>query len=312
VATTDPSLAWETLKMLNEKILCSSLAVMFVLISGCSPMLGIRPDPPETELVGPTCDPGEKDCEDFVKYLKYTKDLAESYRSRASLNRFSIYTANAVALVGLSLSAGLASANAGITALRIVPIVTGFTSALIALLDSPEKTYAYTTAANKLDTAQVIVISELSLEDPNYSLAKTKLAAIVTLVRNQLEDTRNKLATDEDDQKKLTDKLREDLDNALSIAKRPSVTVLVPRGMDFDLAPIQPGRTVDVERTRLPNNQRITLQQFAADSGAVTLHAEEIGGTTVTLVDSTGASVDFEVEVVDSKTERSALHQYVI
>ena len=123
--------------------------------------MGIRPDYPNlspspeafVEWCKSLADGAKPSCLMYRNYHEYANTLSASYRSRATLNEWALYFAGLVGLSGLTATAGLAAANAGIQALRIVPLITGFVSGTTAIAENKDKALNYTNAANSIDEA---------------------------------------------------------------------------------------------------------------------------------------------------------------
>ena len=91
-------------------------------------------------------------CQEFTDYANYTQKLQEAYHSRASQNRFWIYTSGTTALGTMAATAGLAAAGASSLTLALLPIAGGFASGVFAVMNNPTLADIYTIAANRLGT----------------------------------------------------------------------------------------------------------------------------------------------------------------
>ena len=115
-----PSLC-KTLKLIATKSI-ASLCLFTFLLSGCAttsvPMLGIRPNHadltpgPDAMAWCNSITTAKRDCELYRSFHEFAENLSASYRSRATLNEWSLYFAGLVAWSGLTATAGLAAANA--------------------------------------------------------------------------------------------------------------------------------------------------------------------------------------------------------
>jgi hypothetical protein len=132
----------------------SVLLVASLLNGGCGTMfpryLGMRPDAPDVaasrtikrECNGrhPESHPDQVACELYLSHVQWAQQLAEAYRSRATLNEWAIYTAGTIAIAGLSVVAGLGlAAAASATTIGLVGVSTGFTSGFFALMNNSTK-----------------------------------------------------------------------------------------------------------------------------------------------------------------------------
>jgi hypothetical protein len=152
-----------------------------VITSGCGTMgiryLGIRPDPPDalpseevktrcvSESKGQKSEPnnqksqptGEKSeakddnannvagCARFYQTVEWADQLVESYRSRATMNEWSIYAAGTIALAALAALGGIAAAGtASSETVGFISVGSGFTSGFFAFLDNKTRSAFYT------------------------------------------------------------------------------------------------------------------------------------------------------------------------
>ena len=196
---------------------CSRTILILSLFSmtGCAttsfPVLGIRPDYPNlspspevVEWCKSVADGAKPSCLMYRNYHEYATTLSASYRSRATLNEWALYFAGLVGLSGLTATAGLAAASAGIQALRIVPLVTGFVSGITAVAENKDKALNYTNAANSIDEA-IDAAERMVASRQDYTAAFEQLSQTVTKAKNELESSRVELATRDNQFEKLVD-----------------------------------------------------------------------------------------------------------
>lgn len=187
------------------------LLVASLLDAGCGTMfpryLGMRPDAPDVAAssdVKAECKdrhgeagPDKVACEQYLAHVQWARQLAEAYRSRATLNEWAIYTAGTIALAGLSVVGGLGlAAAASATTIGLVGVSTGFASGFFAFMDNSTRAGFYTAAANDLSTTlakatQTVGTSPTAQE---YDTATKALAAGVSQIVNQLETQRSSAA----------------------------------------------------------------------------------------------------------------------
>jgi hypothetical protein len=168
--------------------------------------MGIRPNPPGgafSQEVLDSCakrhSSEDKDlypqCLDFYSVVQWANQLTEAYRSRATMNEWSIYFAGTLALASLAAVAGIAATgHGGSDALAIIPIVGGFTSGFFALLDNKAKAAAYTEAANEIGVALGAAMTNLTDDKPRYSTTRATLYQDIVRATNKLETQRSTLA----------------------------------------------------------------------------------------------------------------------
>jgi hypothetical protein len=303
------------------------------LMTGCAttsfPVMGIRPNypklspspeavewcKPESDAKTAALDAKTLSCTMYRNYHEYANQLAESYRSRATLNEWGLYFAGLVGLSGLSATAGLAATNAGIQALRIVPLVTGFVSGTTAVVENKDKALNYTTAANKIGVAicnaDRITFSLSPSEgckpqlggtpkpptQQTYQEAFAFLSGEVTVATNELELSRVELAARDKNIEKLVDELtRKRLptqfrldDDDVEVEEEKEVKVHV---MD--------GRTVDPNRTKI-NDKDIADFIHEPDNKTIIIKGRKAGSTRMRFWDKDGISANLIV-VVKPKT----------
>ena len=149
--------------------------------------IGLRPDDPVINV-----DP-ENPCTELRDYVKYTVNLKEAYRTRATQNRSWIYVAGITGLGVAAASGGLAVAGAAAGTLGLLAISGGFTAGVFATIDNAELATVYTVAANDIGTALAntqarIIRCSQSREECGAELAY--LSNRVTSARNTLETAR--------------------------------------------------------------------------------------------------------------------------
>jgi hypothetical protein len=145
------------------------LVLVTMLLSACAGTpyrryLGIRPDAPdvvtpdaltkECRRLHPNALAEQAACEQYLKYKEWAQELAEAYRSRASLNGWSIYVSGTIALAGLGVVSGLGlAAAASPETIGLVGVSTGFTSGFFGFINNSARAGYYTDAANKISDA---------------------------------------------------------------------------------------------------------------------------------------------------------------
>ena len=282
--------------------LITLLCVQVLLITGCAttsfPVLGIRPDHPNPvpsddvkELCAATGDT-TGNCTQYHNYLQFARSLVGAYRSRATLNEWGLYFAGLIGLTGLTATAGLAAVNAGIQALRIVPLVTGFVSGVSTLLENKEKAAAYTKAANRIDTAIVNAEQKVIL-NRDYTNAASHLIREVNEARNDLENVRVELAVRDQQIKEIADKIRENLPKPLRLSDED---IDLPLGTPFPVK-VEDGDSVDPSRTTNSKAGVVDLT-YSANGQLITITGRKPGQTTIKFRNREGVSVTVNVEVL--------------
>jgi len=308
-----------------------SVAIMIVLscllvgsMTGCAttsfPVLGIRPDHPNLQpsddvkgLCGPSGD--TTGCTQYYNYLEYARSLSGAYRSRATLNEWGLYFAALigltgltwglyfaalVGLTGLTATAGLAAANAGIQALRIVPLVTGFVSGASTLLHNREKAASYTKAANRIDTAIASAEQKVILKK-EYTNAASDLIREVNEARNDLENARVELAVRDAQTKEIADKIRESLPKPLRLSEED---IDLPLGTPLPVK-VEDGDSVDPDRTTSSKAGVVDLT-YSANGQLITITGRKPGQTTVKFRNREGVSATVNVEVLATRSALEA------
>lgn len=293
-----------------------SVAIMIVLscllvgsMTGCAttsfPVLGIRPDHPNLQpsddvkgLCGPSGD--TTGCTQYYNYLEYARSLSGAYRSRATLNEWGLYFAALVGLTGLTATAGLAAANAGIQALRIVPLVTGFVSGASTLLHNREKAASYTKAANRIDTAIASAEQKVILKK-EYTNAASDLIREVNEARNDLENARVELAVRDAQTKEIADKIRESLPKPLRLSEED---IDLPLGTPLPVK-VEDGDSVDPDRTTSSKAGVVDLT-YSANGQLITITGRKPGQTTVKFRNRAGVSATVNVEVLATRSALEA------
>jgi hypothetical protein len=272
--------------------LCSCAATSF-------PVLGIRPDHPQ---FAPSNDArawcgteGAKvdACTNYRNYLEYATNLSGAYRSRATLNEWGLYAAGLIGLSGLTATAGLAAANAGIQALRIVPLVTGFASGATAVTENKEKSLNYTKAANIIDEAISEANIEVAKESSNYATAFANLSAKVTKAKNDLELSRADLAA--------RDKHIEDLVENLIRKKLPSPIRLSDDDVEVGISQIvklevEDGASVDPARTSISKKDLVDVS-YEKSNQTILIKGVKAGSTLIKFRNKDGISASVVVTV---------------
>jgi hypothetical protein len=184
------------------------IAILIFFINGCTmaPSMGIRPNPPGGAFSQEVLDGCAKrhpdqdkelypQCIDFYSVVQWANQLSEAYRSRATMNEWSIYFSGTLALASLAAVAGIAATGHGASdALAMIPIVGGFTSGFFALLDNKAKAAAYTEAANEIGVALGTAMTNVTDERPRYSTSRAILYQDIVRAINKLETQRSTLA----------------------------------------------------------------------------------------------------------------------
>jgi hypothetical protein len=190
-----------------------AVAVLTTALSGCALpsrySFGVRPDvpvgapAPEIDAGCKTMHPGTaaeeyRGCLDFNSVVKWSADLEEAYRSRATLNRWAIYVAGTLGLATVAASGGLAAASAaGVGTLALLSISGGFSTGFFAFLNNGELANMYTIAAGEIATARSDarrLVDETLAAKGNVAHAYFSQTAVlrvaVTNARNKLETAR--------------------------------------------------------------------------------------------------------------------------
>jgi hypothetical protein len=143
------------------------VAVSF-LSSGCGMFpryLGIRPDSPAitpSSEVQNECARRDRiagslltlDCEGYLSHVEWAQQLNQAYRTRATMNEWSIYLAGTIALGALSAVGGLGlAAAASTTTIGLVGVSSGFASGFFGMLNNSARAGFYTVAANDIAAA---------------------------------------------------------------------------------------------------------------------------------------------------------------
>ena len=285
--------------------LIALLCVQVLLITGCAttsfPVLGIRPDHPNPvpseDAKGSCVGTGDAtgNCTQYYNYLEYARSLSGAYRSRATLNEWGLYFAGLVGLSGLTATAGLAAVNAGIQALRIVPLVTGFVAGASTLLENKEKAASYTKAANRIDTAIANAEQKVILKK-DYTNAASDLIREVNEARNDLENTRVELAVRDKQLDEIAKKIRESLPKPLRLSEED---IDLPTGTPFPVK-VEDGDSVDRSRTTTSRAGVIDLT-YSENGQLITITGRKPGQTTIKFRNKEGISATVNVEVLATK-----------
>jgi hypothetical protein len=234
-------------------------------------------------------------CTQYYNYLEYARSLSGAYRSRATLNEWGLYFAGLVGLSGLTATAGLAAVNAGIQALRIVPLVTGFVAGASTLLENKEKAASYTKAANRIDTAIANAEQKVILKK-DYTNAASDLIREVNEARNDLENTRVELAVRDKQLDEIAKKIRESLPKPLRLSEED---IDLPTGTPFPVK-VEDGDSVDRSRTTTSRAGVIDLT-YSENGQLITITGRKPGQTTIKFRNKEGISATVNVEVLATK-----------
>jgi len=288
------SRSWNTTKAYTSDYLLVFVCVLSILLCSCAatsfPVLGIRPDylqfaPSSEARAWCGLDENAKvdNCANYRNYLEYATNLSAAYRSRATLNEWGLYAAGLIGLAGLSATAGLAATNAGIQALRIVPLVTGFVSGVTAVVENKEKALNYTHAANAIDAAINQANIEVTKPSPNYGAALVNLSAQVTQAKADLELSRADLAVRDKHIEELVDnQIRKRLPSPIRLSD-DDVEVGVGQIVKLE---VEDGGSVDPTRTSIskkdlvdvsvdPNHQTISIKGVKPGSTMIKFRNKE-------------------------------------
>ena len=272
-------------------------------MTGCAttsfPVMGIRPDypklSPSPEVVEWCKAAPDKtlSCTMYRNYHEYANALSASYRSRATLNEWGLYFAGLVGLSGLTATAGLAAANAGIQALRIVPLVTGFVTGTTAVVENKDKALNYTKAANSIDEA-IDAAERVVASRQDYTAAFEQLSQTVTKSKNELESSRVELATrDKQIEKLVEEKIKEKLPKQLRLSDED---VEIPIGTSVNIQ-VEDGGKVDPART---SNSKPSLLDvvYSPDNQTIAIKGLAAGTTTIKFRNKDGVSASLFVQVI--------------
>jgi len=279
---------------------------LFFLISltGCAttsfPVLGISPDHPNfspSQEVLAWCGSskvGEKiPCEMYHNYHEYAETLSASYRSRATLNEWGLYFAGLVGLSGLTATAGLAATNAGIQALRIVPLVSGFVSGITAVVENKDKALNYTKAANAIDEA-IDETNRMVVSGQTYAAAFEILSQKVTQAKNDLQSSRVELAArDKQLEKLVEEKIKEKLPKQLRLSDED---IEIPIGTSVNIQ-VEDGASVDPARTTIPKPLLLDIT-YSSNNQIISIKGLATGKTTIKFRNKDGVSASLFVEVI--------------
>ena len=295
---------WNTTRAYTSDYLLVFVCVLSIFLSSCAatsfPVLGIRPDYPQfvpSNEARAWCGLDEKakvdDCANYRNYLEYATNLSAAYRSRATLNEWGLYAAGLIGLAGLSATAGLAAANAGIQALRIVPLVTGFVSGVTAVVENKEKALNYTNAANAIDAAINQANIEVTKPSPNYGAALVNLSAQVTQVKNDLELSRADLAVRDKHIEELVDnQIRKRLPSPIRLSD-DDVEVGVGEIVKLE---VEDGGSVDPTRTSISKKDLVDVS-YEKTNQTILIKGVKPGSTMMKFRNKEGISASVVVTV---------------
>lgn len=183
------------------------------LSSGCGTFgtyLGVRPDSPAitpSSNVTKECARREGDlkvvtqltlaCEGYLSHVEWAQQLDQAYRTRATMNEWSIYLAGTIALGALSAVGGLGiAAAASTTTIGLIGVSSGFASGFFGLLNNSARAGFYTVAAN--DIASALAEAAKKVGTPPTAQSYTDATAIlhdkVELATTWLETKRSEAA----------------------------------------------------------------------------------------------------------------------
>jgi hypothetical protein len=188
------------------------IATASFLGTGCNTIypryMGIRPDSPSiiagkdiktecAERHGTARLPLLTACEAYLVHVEWAQQLAEAYRTRATMNEWSIFLAGFIALGALSAVAGLGvAAAASVTTIGLIGVSSGFASSVFALADNKTRAGFYTVAANEIASAMAEANNKAAgaTEPGPYTEATKMLTDRVNKAANTLEDKRYEAA----------------------------------------------------------------------------------------------------------------------
>ena len=211
--------------------LIALVLIVGVPTTGCGTMfpqyLGIRPDTPGATVAASIRT--ECACEQYLTHVKWATQLAEAYRTRATMNEWAIYAAGTVALAGLSVVGGLGLAAASATTIGLVGVSTGFTSGFFAFMDNSTRAGFYTTSANDLSTALAKATQTVGAipTTQNYDTATKFLAERISQIANDLETHRSSAAAAAAASKNVQ-KAQQDLQDLTRLIETAALTDLSP------------------------------------------------------------------------------------
>lgn len=276
------------------------------MMTGCAttsfPVMGIRPDHPNfvpsqdvLDWCGSSKDTPKMACEMYRNYHEYAVTLSASYRSRATLNEWGLYFAGLIGLSGLTATAGLAATNAGIQALRIVPLVSGFVSGTTAVLENRDKALNYTKAANAIDEA-VDEANRMVVSGQMYAEAFDILSQKVTKAKNDLESTRVELAARDKQIDEIVKRIKENLPKPLGLSEE---NIDIPLGTSHSVK-VEDGASIDPTRTTTSKAGVVEIK-YSANNQLITITGRKPGETAIKFRNKEGVSATVIVEVLEIK-----------
>ena len=298
------SRAWNVTKPHMSDYLLVVVCVLSIFLCSCAatsfPVLGIRPDYPQfapSSEARTWCGLKEQakvdNCTNYRNYLEYATNLSAAYRSRATLNEWGLYAAGLIGLSGLSATAGLAATNAGIQALRIVPLVMGFASGVTAVGENKEKALNYTNAANTIDAAINEANIEVTKPAPNYGAALVNLSTQVTKARNELELSRADLAVRDKHIEELVDnQIRKRLPSPIRLSD-DDVEVAVGQIVKLE---VEDGGSVDPTRTSISKKDLVDVS-YEKTNQTISIKGVKPGSTMIKFRNKEGISASVVVTV---------------
>jgi hypothetical protein len=134
------------------------------------------------------------ECEAYLSHVEWAQQLAESYRTRATMNEWAIYLAGTIALGALSAVAGLGlAAAAGTTTIGLIGVSSGFASGFFGFMDNKTRAGFYTVAANAIGSA-LAEADKAAGNGNDYMRATAILTEKVSQAANTLETSRKDAA----------------------------------------------------------------------------------------------------------------------
>ncbi len=182
------------------------------ILTGCSGTMypryfGIRPDGPEilpsSEQARTTCnaqttiDDRGRACLRYWSYVEWAEQMGQAYRSRATMNEWSVYVAGTIALGTLSAIGGLGVAgSAANETAGLLSVSSGFASGLFGFLNNSERAGFYTQAANEIALARTEADQMVghSPDAESYTNAANHLAKAMSEWTTWLETKRSQAA----------------------------------------------------------------------------------------------------------------------
>lgn len=198
----------------SRRAIALLVAVSF-LSTGCGTFgtyLGVRPDSPgiapssnvtnecarrEGKTLSAAVTELTLACEGYLSNMEWAQQLDQAYRTRATMNEWSVYLAGTIALGALGAVGGLGIAAAtSTTTIGLIGVSSGFASGFFGLLNNSARAGFYTVAAN--DIAAALAEADKTVGTPpsakTYTAAKTILHDKVEAAATWLETKRSEAA----------------------------------------------------------------------------------------------------------------------